>query len=151
MFDAPSQIFARTGRVLPLEEIEDLAVAAVSDRVNTKLVAVIDRGACRSLDGCERARVVSRALRQVVVGLQQPGPVRSERAVDVLLDRANREAVPTVANHTIVTETVIECFHLGVDHDVQSGPETSPVGEGAVQIDRPEAGTRVVEARDAFR
>ena len=118
-----------------LEDVERLAVGAVADRVHAQLVAVLHREPRGLLDVRDRSSVFRPELIGLVgVGLEQPRAARSERAVDLLLDRAHREVAVAVADHPVLRE-------LRPD-DVVGLPDHHPQPDAELVLRRPSSSSR---------
>ena len=152
VLDPPAKIgLARVRREGSLIEIQHLAVGAVSDRVSVQLVAVLDGERGRALDVLDRLQVEAGAV-QVLVRLQQPGAVGSQRTVDLPFDRAHGEKIAPESNHLVLGQLHRHLFIGGeANHHVEPDRQPSFGCEPLHEIDGLEGGSGIVEAGDAVR
>src|ERR671929_2040463 len=107
-----------------LVDVEHLAVRAVADGVRRHLEAVAEGDLRRTRDSVRLLEHEPGARRQVGVRLEEPRAVRTERAVDLALDRADGEEVVRVTDHPIRVEARVH-RRVGLEayHDVETHPQ----------------------------
>ncbi len=136
-----------------LVDVEHLAVGAIADGVHRELVAVAHRELGPAADLLDRLEHEAAAARQVGVGLEQPGAVRAERAVDLTLDRAHHQVVVGPGGRAVGGEPPIEVSGASrsrrTHHHVEPHRQRALVLESAQEVDGREARARVLEAGDA--
>ena len=105
VLDAPAQVLL-VGMLPkdPFVDVEGLAVGAVADGVDAKLVAVLDGQLAGALDVGRILHVQAAAVGLVGVGREQPGAARAERAIHVALDGADREIIAARADGPVSIE-----------------------------------------------
>jgi hypothetical protein len=103
MFDPPSEIvFGRIGLERLLEDIQRLAVCPIANCVHAQLVIIGDCQARRFCDVGNAGGVQAGALGLVAVRLEQPRSARTERTIDLPLDRAHGQVTLSVVDGPIL-------------------------------------------------
>ena len=148
VFDAPAAV-PIAGKSL-LEEVERFAVRPVADRVNAQLEVVLQRQPGRLLHHLETCRVQAAGLRHVLIGLQQPGAVGSQGAVDRTFDRANGEKAVSAVDHPVAAQGLRQGFVSLAHHHPQTQRKGPVVRHLSIGVDQFEARTGILKARDAL-
>ena len=151
MLDAPAHVLlVGVGLHRRFEQVQGLAVGAVADRVDAELVPVLHGQLRGRLHGGQRRGLQPRARGQVRIGLEQPRPARAQRAVERVLDRAHGQVLVIAVHETVGGQPLRHPLVRVADHDPEAHPEL-PLGRDLLHdVDRLEAGARVLEAGDAL-
>ena len=135
----------------PLEDVERLAIAAITDRVHAQLIAVGHREPGRLLDLLHGGGLGPDPSRLVRIRLEEPRAARAQRAVDRPLDRTNGEVPVAVVDHPVL----LELGRLGAvafsHHHPKPHAELPLVDHLLHHVDRRERRSGVLERRDALR
>ena len=149
VLDAPAQVGpVGVGREHLLVEVEHLPVGAVADGVGVHLVAVPDGHFGGARDVLHRLQYQPGVV-DVDVVLEQPGPVRPQRPVDLALDGAHGEEVVALGDGAIVGQLLVhDLVRLPPHHHVEAHRER-PLGRHRAQaIYRLEIAPGVLEGGD---
>ena len=150
VLDAPAQVApSRRLREGPLEHVKRLSISPIADRVDRELESVFQSDRRGALELVERDRVDAATVRLVAVGCEQPGAVRTERAVDRALDRADRQVRVAQPIQTVLVDPRLERVVVSRKHDPQPDADLAGFGHRPEQIDRFEWGTRILKTGDA--
>ena len=152
MLDAPAKVITLDAHRRPrtLIQVEYLTNATVTDRVRIDLETVFHGnlgGSFDILDGLQHETV---SVRQVLVGLEQPGAVRTKRTVDLSLDRANSEEVISFRQHPVLGQYLVH--HLvrrPAHHYVQPNRQVALRLELFEKLDAFEGRARILERGNA--
>ena len=118
--------------------------------MDTELEVMFPRQPGGFLHHVETRRVQTRGLRHVLVGIEQPGAVRSQRPIDQALDSPNGEEAVAAVDHPIAAQPLGQGLVALVHHHPEPQRQGPVVRQLPIDIDQSETGTRVLEARDAF-
>jgi len=120
--------------------------------VGVDLESVLDRELCRLGYVLDRLEDEASALLQIHVGLEQPGTVGPEGAIDLALDRAHREEVVPLRDDQVVGQPGL---HLLVGcaphHHVEADRQRVLGRERLEEVDRVEGRPGVLERRHSLR
>ena len=85
-------------------DIQHLPVGAVADGMNTKLEAVLAAGLRHARNSVERGGILTHKTRLIIIRREQPGPIGTERTIEVAFDRAAGKVLVTKPDLRVVTE-----------------------------------------------
>ena len=152
MLDAEADVLlVRMGFDRLLEDIEHLAVGPVADGVDAELIAVFDGDAGRFPEIGDRIGVQPGRRRQVRIGLQEPGPVGAQGAVDEPLDGMDAQMVGAVADQP---EGGRVLGHPGVrfaQHDIEPDAQLPLIDGLFIELHLGPADPGVRDAGQSFR
>ncbi len=98
------------------KQIERFAVGPIPDRVHAKLEAMLGGQPGGAAKRAHRRGVQPGAFRQIVVGLQEPRPVRAQGPVDESLDGSHREVMVAEAQDAIFRQALGQGVVRFADH-----------------------------------
>ena len=127
--------------------------ALIADSMRVDLKSMLDCDPCSSQNLLFGFEDKAHALRKILIGLEEPGAMRSQGTIDLPLDGSHCQEVVALCHHSVLRQPrrhflIALVPHHGVE---TNGQCAAFVFEPLVEVDRCEGDTCIVEAGDALR